>query len=233
MGLFVTFIRFYFRAGRIQFVLGYGPYEQRVVFFHFQAAAVGQRLVLGLTFKSFVPAFQVVQAEAFHVEFLYAFLFDDIHCIFLVHGGGTSVRGIACRTEHGYVASRLAVVGMFLLYIRLCTDKVLFRQAEHFRHADVEDVVIDERFVAEIFNQQRPGKSVAVSGGEALEVSGDTQVVQVVQVDNPFCRYIVGTYAAVVVVGEYLSQRAAVGIVMVKPTFQMASVEKSLVHMYL
>ena len=76
----------------------------------------------------------------------------------------------------------------------------------------MEDVVIDERFVAEVFNQQRPGKSVAVSGGEALEVSGDTQVVQVVQVDDPFCRYIVGTYAAVVVVGEYLSQRAAVGI---------------------
>ena len=76
----------------------------------------------------------------------------------------------------------------------------------------MQDVVVGERFVAEVFYQQRPCKPVAVSGGEALEECGYAQVVHVVQVDGPCSRHVVGAQGAVVVVGEYLSQCAAVGI---------------------
>ena len=54
---------------------------------------------------------------------------------------------------------------------------------------------------------------MAVTGRERLEDSGYTQVVCLVQVDDPFGGYIIRAYGTEVIVGEDASQRTALGIV--------------------
>ena len=53
---------------------------------------VGSRLVGSLTLKSLVPALEVVQTEAFHIEFLHALCLDYLHGVALAHRGVTTIR---------------------------------------------------------------------------------------------------------------------------------------------
>ena len=89
----------------------------------------------------------------------------------------------------------------------------MYNQAKHFGHGDVEYVVLlHEVLVAEVLHQQWPGEPMAVSGGVGLEERRNAQVIAVIQVDDPFCRHIVRTEVAEVVVGKDGAHSATVRV---------------------
>ena len=107
------------------------PYEERVVRLDLEAASLGHGIALRGALEALVPALEVLETEAFHIEFpdtLVAYCLKPVVC---TDAGGTVV-AVTGRSERGDILCCDAELSPAASC--LGTDEILLGKAEYLRH---------------------------------------------------------------------------------------------------